>query len=78
MQDRIDAQVTRVALGHASPRGLLVAVAASALIIATQDAIDLVRGGHRRTRTPFGPGLAAGFLLAATSDLGSAVRQAAA
>ncbi len=53
-------------LGHATHRGLLLALAAFSLITVTQAAITLMRGGDRRGTFPYGPALAAGFLLAAT------------
>ena len=53
-------------LGHATHRGLLVALGAFALITATQAVITLLRGGNRRSTFPFGPALALGFLLAAS------------
>jgi leader peptidase (prepilin peptidase)/N-methyltransferase len=53
-------------LGHATHRGLLVALAAFALITATQAVITLTRGGNRRSTFPYGPALAIGFLLAAS------------
>lgn len=53
-------------LGHATHRGLLVALAAFALITATQATITLMRGGNRRSTLPYGPALAIGFLLAAS------------
>ena len=53
-------------LGHATHRGLLVALAAFALITVTQAVIILMRGGNRRSTFPYGPALAIGFLLAAS------------
>src|SRR3954452_17789108 len=53
-------------LGHTTHRGLLVALAAFALITVTQAAITLMRGGNRRSPYPYGPALAIGFLLAAS------------
>src|SRR3954451_5000389 len=53
-------------LGHATHRGLLVALIAFALITMTQAAITLMRGGNRRSTFPYGPALAIGFLLAAS------------
>jgi leader peptidase (prepilin peptidase)/N-methyltransferase len=53
-------------LGHATHRGLLVALAAFVLITVTQAVSTLVRGGDRRSNFPYGPALATGFLLAAT------------
>jgi leader peptidase (prepilin peptidase)/N-methyltransferase len=53
-------------LGHATHRGLLVALAAFALITVTQAAITLMRGGNHRSSFPYGPALAIGFLLAAS------------
>jgi leader peptidase (prepilin peptidase) / N-methyltransferase len=52
-------------LGHATFRGLLVAVAAFCVIILVQAIANLTRGGNRHSRLPFGPALAAAFLLAA-------------
>ena len=52
-------------LGHATHRGLLLALAAFTLIIVTQAVVTLMRGGDRRSTIPYGPALAAGFLLAA-------------
>ena len=52
-------------LGHATHRGLLFALAAFSLITVTQAVITLMRGGDRRDTFPYGPALAAGFLLAA-------------
>jgi leader peptidase (prepilin peptidase)/N-methyltransferase len=53
-------------LGHATHRGLLLALGAFALITATQAVITLMRGGDRRSSFPLGPALATGFLLAAS------------
>ena len=53
-------------LGHATQRGLLVALIAFALITMTQAAVTLMRGGNRRSTFPYGPALAIGFLLAAS------------
>lgn len=53
-------------LGHATHRGLLVALAAFALVIVTYAVLTLMRGGDRRSTLPYGPALATGFLLAAT------------
>src|SRR3954452_6638915 len=53
-------------LGHATHRGLLVALIAFALITMTQAAIPLMRSGTRRSTFPYGPALAIGFLLAAS------------
>jgi leader peptidase (prepilin peptidase)/N-methyltransferase len=52
-------------LGHSTARGLLVALAALLLIIATQVVIAAARGEHGRTTMPYGPALAVGFLMAA-------------
>jgi leader peptidase (prepilin peptidase)/N-methyltransferase len=52
-------------LGHATHRGLLIALGAFALITVTQAAMTLVRSGDRRSKIPYGPALAVGFLLAA-------------
>jgi leader peptidase (prepilin peptidase)/N-methyltransferase len=54
-------------LGHATPRGLLLALAAFTLITVTQAVVTLMRGGDRRSTIPYGPALAVGFLLAATA-----------
>jgi leader peptidase (prepilin peptidase)/N-methyltransferase len=51
-------------LGHATHRGLLVALAAFAMITVTQAVIILMRGGNRHSTFPYGPALAIGFLLA--------------
>src|SRR3954454_10129213 len=53
-------------LGHATARGLLLALGAFALISLIQAGVALRRGGDRRTLVPYGPPLAVGFLLAAT------------
>jgi leader peptidase (prepilin peptidase) / N-methyltransferase len=53
-------------LGHATHRGLLLALAALILIIVTQAMFTLLCGENRRTTMPFGPALTIGFLLAAT------------
>ena len=53
-------------LGHATHRGLLLALAAFSLITVTQAVITLMRGGGRQSTFPYGPALAVGFLLAAT------------
>jgi leader peptidase (prepilin peptidase)/N-methyltransferase len=53
-------------LGHATHRGLLVALATFALITVIQAMITLMRGGNRRSTIPYGPALAIGFLLAAS------------
>jgi leader peptidase (prepilin peptidase)/N-methyltransferase len=53
-------------LGHATHRGLLVALIAFALITVTQAVITLMRGGTHRNTFPYGPALAIGFLLAAS------------
>src|SRR3954453_8612871 len=53
-------------LGHATHRGLLIALTAFALITVTQAALTLMRGGHRRSTFPYGPALTIGFLIAAT------------
>lgn len=52
-------------LGHATHRGLLLALAAFTLVTALQAVITLMRGGGRRGTFPYGPALAIGFLLAA-------------
>jgi leader peptidase (prepilin peptidase)/N-methyltransferase len=53
-------------LGHATHRGLLLALAVFALITVTLAVITLTRGRDRRSTFPYGPALAVGFLLAAT------------
>jgi leader peptidase (prepilin peptidase)/N-methyltransferase len=52
-------------LGHATARGLLVALTGFTLITVTQAVVTVMRGGDRRSPIPLGPALAAGFLLAA-------------
>lgn len=52
-------------LGHASERGLVIALAGFVLITLVQATVVLARGGDSRTRLPYGPALATGFLLAA-------------
>ncbi len=52
-------------LGHATHRGLLLALAAFTLITVTQAVVTLMRGGDRRSTIPYGPALTVGFLLAA-------------
>jgi leader peptidase (prepilin peptidase) / N-methyltransferase len=52
-------------LGHATHRGLLMALAAFTLITVTQAVVTLMRGGDRRSTIPYGPALAVGFLLSA-------------
>ena len=54
-------------LGHATPRGLILAFVASSVITVTQAGMTLLRGGDRRSTFPYGPALAVGFLLAATA-----------
>jgi leader peptidase (prepilin peptidase)/N-methyltransferase len=51
-------------LGHATHRGLLIALSTFTLITMTQAVITLMRGGDRRSTFPYGPALAVGFLLA--------------
>jgi leader peptidase (prepilin peptidase)/N-methyltransferase len=53
-------------LGHATHHGLLLALVAFTLITLMQAVIKVMRGGGRRSTFPYGPALAAGFLLAAT------------
>jgi leader peptidase (prepilin peptidase)/N-methyltransferase len=53
-------------LGHATHRGLLIALVTFTLITVTQAVITLMRGGDRRSTFPYGPALAVGFLLAAS------------
>jgi leader peptidase (prepilin peptidase) / N-methyltransferase len=45
--------------------GLVVAVAAFILITVTQATVTLARGGNRHTTFPYGPAIAASFVLAA-------------
>jgi leader peptidase (prepilin peptidase) / N-methyltransferase len=52
-------------LGHATERGLVVAVAAFILITVGLSVLTLARGGNRHTAYPYGPALATAFLLAA-------------
>lgn len=52
-------------LGHATQRGLLLALAAFAMITLAQAVMTLMRGGNRRNTFPYGPALAIGFLVAA-------------
>jgi leader peptidase (prepilin peptidase)/N-methyltransferase len=54
-----------LALGHASHRGVLGGFVAFAVIIIIQAWVTLRLDGDRRARIPYGPALAAGFLLAA-------------
>jgi leader peptidase (prepilin peptidase)/N-methyltransferase len=54
-------------LGHATVDGMLLGLGAFIVIITTQAVATLVTGGDRRTKFPFGPALAAGFLVAATA-----------
>jgi leader peptidase (prepilin peptidase) / N-methyltransferase len=51
-------------LGHATHRGLLLALAAFTLITVTQAVVTVMRGGDSRSTIPYGPALAVGFLLA--------------
>ncbi|MCZ2812113.1 MULTISPECIES: peptidase [unclassified Modestobacter] len=53
-------------LGHANSGGLLLGLAVFAGVTCAQVGIALARGGNRETTIPYGPALAAGFLLAAT------------
>lgn len=53
-------------LGHATHTGLLMGLVAFTAMTATQAGITLARGGNRKTMLPYGPALAAGFLVAAT------------
>lgn len=52
-------------LGHATVRGLLAASTAFCMILLVQAVATLTRGGNRHSHVPFGPALAAAFLLAA-------------
>ena len=52
-------------LGHATPNGLVLGLAAFTVVTGVQAGVALARGGTRRTLIPFGPALAAGFLVAA-------------
>ena len=52
-------------LGHATPAGLLLGLAALTAIVTTQAVVALVRGGTRRTLIPYGPALVGGCLVAA-------------
>jgi hypothetical protein len=56
-------------LGHATHRGLFLALAALSLITVTQAVIKVMRGGGRQSTFPYGPALAVGLLLAATLRL---------
>lgn len=53
-------------LGHATELGLIVALAVFALATLVQAGVTVARSGHRRTTFPYGPGLAVGFLVAAS------------
>jgi leader peptidase (prepilin peptidase) / N-methyltransferase len=52
-------------LVHPTHLGLVVAVAAFTLITVTQATVTLARGGNRHTTFPYGPAIAAAFVLAA-------------
>jgi leader peptidase (prepilin peptidase)/N-methyltransferase len=52
-------------LVHPTHLGLAVAVAAFILITVTQATVTLARGGNRYTTFPYGPAIAAAFVLAA-------------
>jgi leader peptidase (prepilin peptidase)/N-methyltransferase len=52
-------------LGHVTHEGLLLGLAAVAVTTAVLAGITLARGGNRKTLIPYGPALAAGFLVAA-------------
>ncbi|WP_138757704.1 peptidase [Modestobacter altitudinis] len=54
-------------LGHATHRGLLIAVIAMALVVSMQATITVRRGGSLKTPIAFGPILSVGFLIAAVS-----------
>ena len=54
-------------LGHASVRGLALAVLALCVIVLVQAIVILSRGGNRQSTLPFGPALVTGLLLAAAS-----------
>ena len=53
-------------LGHATPHGLVVALAAFTLLTLVEAGVTLAQGGDRHTTFAYGPGLATGFLLAAS------------
>ncbi|WP_299960151.1 peptidase [uncultured Modestobacter sp.] len=53
-------------LGHATHEGLLLGLVAFGAMTGVQAGVALARGGTRRTLIPYGPALAAGFLIAAT------------
>lgn len=53
-------------LGHATPGGLLLGLAAFGAVAAVQVGVALARGGNRHTLIPYGPALTAGFICAAT------------
>lgn len=52
-------------LVHPTHLGLVVAVAAFILITVTQATVTLARGGNRHTTFPYGPAIAAAFVVAA-------------
>lgn len=53
-------------LGHTTHGGLLLGFAVFMVMTAAQAGVALARGGTRQTLLPYGPALAAGFLVAAT------------
>jgi leader peptidase (prepilin peptidase)/N-methyltransferase len=53
-------------LGHATPHGVAIALAVFALVTLVQAGVTLARSGDRHATFPYGPGLAIGFLLAAS------------
>jgi leader peptidase (prepilin peptidase)/N-methyltransferase len=54
-------------LGHATHRGLLIALIAMAMVVSMQATITVRRGGNLQTPIAFGPVLSVGFLIAAVS-----------
>lgn len=52
-------------LGHATPIGLVLGLAAFTVVTGVLAGVALARGGNRRTMIPFGPALSVGFLVAA-------------
>ena len=52
-------------LVHPTHLGLVVALAAFILITVTQATVTLARGGNRQTTFPYGPAIAASFVIAA-------------
>jgi leader peptidase (prepilin peptidase)/N-methyltransferase len=53
-------------LGHATAHGVAIALAVFALVTLVQAGFTLARSGDRHATFPYGPGLAIGFLLAAS------------